>query len=1033
MILYVTIPLLLLVLLAAFLFNRRNRGQSRKNLMYRYALETVNDGVWTWDVKKGQLTLSPRCYTMLGYEAEEFPSTIEEWLSRVHEDDRERGWGQVVEQARRGSYRFAVEFRIRAKDGSWRWIESRGDAVERDRKGDVSLVVGLHSDVTERREYEEQLEEREEQYRLLFDEMINPASVQEVVYKDHGPVDFRYLDVNPAWERMTGILREEALGKGSRELFGDTYMAWLDDIHLVASTGVPRHRIDYIAALNKYLETNLYSPRPGVAAGTFVDITERKRSEEQLKHRLDAVTAPSGDLMNLTLPDLFDLEELQEMQESFASANGVASVILDLEGNPLTRPSRFSLFCRNVAGCDLMQVKSCLGLEKEEQSDLSEGPVIGSCHVPGMMSGAAPIIVGGRHIATWIIGQVRDRDFSPEDLLAFLEGDPGREKVDSLRSMDRNTFRALCQTLFLIARQLSKLALRNLQQAQAIAARQQAEENLAFAQFVIDRVSDQVWYLNRDGEILFVNEAGVRATGYDREELLGMKVNRINTFFEGKRMEWNRFWERLRQETSIIYEGDHVRKDGSTYPVEVSANYIRYGGNEIDCAFVRDITERRRAEVALRRKNEELEAAIEELTATNDEFETMNEELVESRNELIESRGVLRKTRNYLDSIINSLNSLIIGIDEEGNVTHWNRKTEEFTGVKHVEALGEPVVSFFPDLADISPDILEAVQKREPYRKEKMSLVRDDARYYYDLAVFPIEGEETGGAVIRVDDVTEKVQLEEMMVQSEKMMSVGGLAAGMAHEINNPLGIILQGVQSVERRLSNRVEANREEASEAGVDLENLQIYLEKRNIDTYLKAMEEAGKRAAHIVRNMLNFSRRSSKAMEETNINSLIDRTLELARSDYDLKKHYDFKYIDIHRDYDRELPPVFCSATEIEQVFLNILRNSAQALYDYRRDDPSYQPEIRITTRLEDEYAVIQLEDNGPGMDEDTRRRAFEPFFTTKSPGIGTGLGLSVSYFIITSNHGGRIELQSEKGRGSQFTIYLPLLQERNKAAG
>jgi signal transduction histidine kinase len=253
---------------------------------------------------------------------------------------------------------------------------------------------------------------------------------------------------------------------------------------------------------------------------------------------------------------------------------------------------------------------------------------------------------------------------------------------------------------------------------------------------------------------------------------------------------------------------------------------------------------------------------------------------------------------------------------------------------------------------------------------------------------------------------------------------VGGLAAGMAHEINNPLGAILQGVQNALRRLSAELEANIHIAEECGTDLETIRSYLEKRGIFRYLNGVRESGLRAARIVSNMLNFSRQSATDMSLADINKLLDNTVELATSDYDLKKKYDFRQIQIIREYDAELPRTPCIPTEIEQVVLNLLRNSAQAMAEIK--ERTAAPVIILRTRKTSEYLLIEVEDNGPGMEEKIRTRIFEPFFTTKTVGVGTGLGLSVSYFIITNNHKGSIAVESEFGKGTKFIIRLPLMR-------
>jgi signal transduction histidine kinase len=251
------------------------------------------------------------------------------------------------------------------------------------------------------------------------------------------------------------------------------------------------------------------------------------------------------------------------------------------------------------------------------------------------------------------------------------------------------------------------------------------------------------------------------------------------------------------------------------------------------------------------------------------------------------------------------------------------------------------------------------------------------------------------------------------------MLSVGGLAAGMAHEINNPLAGILQTVQVVKRRLYGTVAKNSAAASRLGISEQQIADYCSERGIDKMLEALESAGQRAAKIVNNMLGFSRKSRAHFSSQDLVQLLDETCELASSEYDLKKNYDFRNVVIVRDYDSKVPEVICDANQIEQVLFNLITNAAHAMADGAQNR---NPRLTLRLAPDGDHVRIVVEDNGPGFDEATRKRVFEPFFTTKEVGVGTGLGLSVSYFIITENHQGTIEVDSSPGRGARFTIRL-----------
>jgi len=381
------------------------------------------------------------------------------------------------------------------------------------------------------------------------------------------------------------------------------------------------------------------------------------------------------------------------------------------------------------------------------------------------------------------------------------------------------------------------------------------------------------------------------------------------------------------------------------------------------------------------------------------------------------------RMRLYLKNIIDSMPSVLIGVDPWGYITVLNQPAEQVSGVSWEAAQGRFFGELFPQLESQFEQVRQAIRLGQPIKTPRMTLEVQGELHYADVMVYPLMADNAGGAVIRMDDVTGRVRIESMMVQTEKMLSVGGLAAGMAHEINNPLGAILQGSQNILRRIDPGMSQNRAAAEAAGIDLDRLHRYLERRGIPRFLEGIREAGTRAAKIVADMLSFSRGGAVRFTPVEAEELLETVLRLAASDYDLRKKYDFKRIAIERDYDHVRHLVYCDKTEIEQVILNLLKNAAQAMAEMGTPSPT----ITLRTRYETDYVLIEVVDNGPGMDEKTLKRIFEPFFTTKEVGSGTGLGLSVSYFIVTEQHNGRLSVRSKPGQGACFSIRLPSRRE------
>lgn len=382
--------------------------------------------------------------------------------------------------------------------------------------------------------------------------------------------------------------------------------------------------------------------------------------------------------------------------------------------------------------------------------------------------------------------------------------------------------------------------------------------------------------------------------------------------------------------------------------------------------------------------------------------------------------------QHYLNNIIDSMPSAIIAIDHELKVTQWNKGATQITHIKRDDAIYQPLEESCGFLFAYLTLITDSLEKKVINKVERITFDFQGQKSILDLTIYPLDDTTHSGAVIRIDDVTQRTQMEDMMVQSEKMMSLGGLAAGMAHEINNPLGAIVQTVQNIKRRLNPAIQKNIESAEHVGDNMENICAYMDQRGIFTFLNNISQAGERASTIVNNMLQFSRQSPKKLQPQNLHHIIDRSISIAKNEYSLSKGYDFKAIDLIKDFDLTLDDVPCIPSEIEQVILNLLKNAAQALQEYKQTkefDLDWYSQIQISTRKNNQMAELIIEDNGPGMDEETTRHIFEPFFTTKEVGMGTGLGLSVSFFIITNHHQGQMRVQSSIGSGTRFTIMLP----------
>jgi PAS domain S-box-containing protein len=503
---------------------------------------------------------------------------------------------------------------------------------------------------------------------------------------------------------------------------------------------------------------------------------------------------------------------------------------------------------------------------------------------------------------------------------------------------------------------------------------------------ITDNARDIIYRMSvPDGRYEYVSPAAAEITGYEPEEWYA-NPNLIRKMIHPK---WHRYFN---EQWSTLCDGN--------IPPFYEYQIVHKSGD------VRWINQRN----VLIKNQEGIPIAIEGIGTDITERKRSEEEI--------------KHLKNYLVNIIDSMPSILIGFDRESNITQWNRQAEKATGISIADAIGKPVTRLIPEFSSFITAMQSEIDNRRPVSLEKILIEREGERRFFDLMLYPLITNTMEGAVLRIEDITDRTRIQELMIQTEKMISLGGLAAGMAHEINNPLGIITQAAQNIERRILSEQPANLKAAEELGVNIKEIKAYFEKRRIPDFIASIQEASLRTSNIITNMLRFSSSAGRIMQSLSLGNVIEQALGLAASDYDLKKKYDFKSIEIIREYESDMPKVPLVSVEIEQVMLNLFKNSAQAMI---ANPPERKPVITIRLRREERYALIEVEDNGPGIEENIRRRVFEPFFTTKEPGIGTGLGLSVSYMIVTQNHKGLIEVGSTPGKGACFKLRLPLSKE------
>ena len=353
---------------------------------------------------------------------------------------------------------------------------------------------------------------------------------------------------------------------------------------------------------------------------------------------------------------------------------------------------------------------------------------------------------------------------------------------------------------------------------------------------------------------------------------------------------------------------------------------------------------------------------------------------------LEQKAGQIERLKDFSESIVASLSVGVLTTDLDDSIESWNAFLEERFGVARQAAIGQPLEAILPP--ELGAEIaLSSEPERGAARVYKIPVRAAAGEMVFNVAIAPLVGKtgEKLGRLILLDDITERVRLEEQIRQTEKLSSLGLLAAGVAHEVNTPLAVISNYAQMLARQI------------EPG---DSRQALVEKIVKQTF---------RASEITSNLLNFSRTASTAFTDVDLNAVIQETLALVRHPLTSSQ------IQVDLLLDSELPAVFGNANRLQQVFLNLFLNA--------RDAMSGGGRLTVVSSRVNSHVEIHISDTGHGIRPEHLGRVFDPFFTTKVSGQGTGLGLAVSYGIVRE-HGGRVAVDSHIGRGTTFRLEFPV---------
>jgi PAS domain S-box-containing protein len=417
--------------------------------------------------------------------------------------------------------------------------------------------------------------------------------------------------------------------------------------------------------------------------------------------------------------------------------------------------------------------------------------------------------------------------------------------------------------------------------------------------------------------------------------------------------------------------------------------------------------EAKRHNRALREIRSQLEERVRERTATLDE----SNRLLKESNAVLEGEisqhqataERLSQSESYINNILRSMPLMLIGLDQSGVITQWNWRAEQVSGLTAPEALGKKLWRAYPSIT-VSPDQID-----QAIRESRTLTIKQShrGRFHFDVTIYPLTEQTDPGVVVLIDDVTQQVMAENMLIQRDKMSSMGELAGSLAHDISIPVHAMLMDLREVQSRVSGRE-------------------YDPERDPAPMLDDALLRGEQVSAVISNLLEFSSAGDGEMKKADITEIIDHSLELAGAVLNANTGLQFRDIQIERNYEENLPSVPCHTAELQQVFLSLFRHCSHAIGEVERE--GYQPLITLQVNKFYDALWLKVQHNGRGISLQEQQVLFEPFFSDSTgdpaPEFDAARRLSYPYFIITEQHRGQLAVTSDVEIGTTFHIQLLL---------
>lgn len=1027
-------------------------------------------GSWERDLITNRVAWSDELFRIFGFEPQEIEPSYEALLEVMHPDDRDR-FQQTVREAILQKKSYVVDFRVTRKDGIVAIMHAIGEVVC-DNLGKPVFFRGTAQDFTAQTAMEEALRESEERYRTLAEAAHDAI----FIVNRRGYTEY----INQYAAEQLRLRPDEIIGKRRKDLFPQEMAVRQEkNLQAVFQSGEPAYVEEKISLADReaWLSTRVVPFR-------------RVRGE------VDAVLGISR-----------DITELKRLEQKLAQSESHLRAIIDTEPE-----------CVLIIAADgtLLEINPA-GLAMLEAGSFDE--------------------LTGRQVTSFVVSEHRhafkalsEKTFGGESgMLEFeIVGIKGARRWLETHTAPLRNAQGHIFALLAVARDVTE--------------RKRADEKIRASEKkyrdLFESATDAIFVLDLEGNFIDVNKAAYTRLGYTKEEMLALHAGMLDPPEFAARVP-----ERLtqiRERGVSVFESAHLRKDGTTMPVEVNSRMTEYGGRQVYFSIIRDITERKKAEQVIQR-NYDAQTAInwilhislqdiplerilkealdlilsiswlsieskggiflvedeprrlvmkaqrglpeylrEECKAipfgkclcgrAADRGEILFADSLDERHEIryegitphghycvpiMHGKTVLgvmslylkeghrrdekeieflnavanalagivqrKRTENEREKLIldlqdvlgtlsrshrewqdtfDSITDMISIVDKDFTILKANRAFSAYYDLQPRDVIGRKCHEIVHDVGSPAPNCPHATTVKE---------VRPSGEQFYDkktkkmfrIVTFPYHapGGETIGSIHIMRDITEDKEKEMRLIMSERLAALGQMASGIAHEINNPLA----SIAGCSEGLLARVKKGRCDLS----------------LFESYLSIIQEEVFRCKNITTAMLSFVRKTTYEKKDINLVETLDRTIEIIGFQGRMKN------IEVVKKHQEPMPLIRGNEGELRQVLLVVIINALDAM----QDKGTLTVETGVISSLpqsegaSEGYAVIRICDTGTGIPPEIIERIFDPFFTTKSDKGGTGLGLSIARKIVT-NHNGRIEASPSPGRGTTFTITLPL---------